>query len=82
MADFIRAIIGLCIGIVVFASLYMSTIKNTALCSGNCTGNVGNPGGANPGVSWSAQEVVLWGLLTIVGIVGLVYAVLNIFGIG
>ena len=64
MADFIRAIIGLTIGVVVFASLYMTTIKTT-----NTT-------------TWTAQEVTLWGLLSIVGIVGLVYAVLNVFGIG
>jgi hypothetical protein len=64
MADFIRAIIGLTIGIVVFASLYMSTVKGT-----NTT-------------TWTAQEVTLWGLLSITGIVGIVYAVLNIFGIG
>jgi hypothetical protein len=64
MADFIRAIIGLTIGIVVFASLYMSTVKTT------------NQSG------WTAQEITLWGLLSIVGIVGIVYAVLNIFGIG
>jgi hypothetical protein len=64
MADFIRAIIGLTIGVVVFASLYMTTIKNTST------------------TGWTAQEVTLWGLLSIVGIVGIVYAVLNVFGIG
>ena len=64
MADFIRAIIGLTIGVVVFASLYMSTVKTTNTSA------------------WTTQEVTLWGLLSIVGIVGIVYAVLNIFGIG
>jgi hypothetical protein len=31
--------------------------------------------------TWSAQEVALWGMLSLAGIVGLVYGVLNIFGI-
>ena len=32
--------------------------------------------------SWTASEVALWGLLSIVGIAGLVYGVLNVFGLG
>ena len=31
--------------------------------------------------TWSASEVSLWGLLTLVGIAGLVYGVLAVFGI-
>ena len=30
---------------------------------------------------WSAAEVALWGLLTIAGIAGIVYGVLNVFGL-
>lgn len=30
---------------------------------------------------WSSSELALWGLLSIVGIAGLVYGVLNVFGI-
>jgi hypothetical protein len=30
---------------------------------------------------WSAAEVALWGLLTISGIAGIVYGVLNVFGL-
>jgi len=30
---------------------------------------------------WSASEIALWGLLTVVAIAGLVYGVLNVFGI-
>jgi hypothetical protein len=30
---------------------------------------------------WATSEVALWGLLTIVGIAGLVYGVLNVFGL-
>jgi len=31
---------------------------------------------------WTTSETALWGLLTIVGIAGLVYGVLNVFGLG
>lgn len=37
--------------------------------------------GANT-TGWTASELALWGLLTIVGIAGLVYGVLNVFGLG
>lgn len=30
---------------------------------------------------WTTSEIALWGLLTICGIAGLVYGVLNVFGI-
>lgn len=32
--------------------------------------------------SWSASEVALWGLLTLAGIAGLVYGVMQVFGLG
>lgn len=31
--------------------------------------------------TWTTQEVALWGILTLSGIIGLVYGVLNVFGI-
>lgn len=31
---------------------------------------------------WSATEVTLWGLLTLLGIVGVAYGVMRVFGIG
>lgn len=31
--------------------------------------------------TWTASEVSMWGLLTLVGIVGLVYGVLQVFGL-
>lgn len=30
---------------------------------------------------WSSGEVALWGLLSLVGIAGLLYGVLNVFGL-
>lgn len=32
--------------------------------------------------AWSASEVSLWGLLTLAGIAGLVYGVMQVFGLG
>ena len=31
--------------------------------------------------SWSASEIAMWGLLSLVGIVGLVFGVLQVFGL-
>lgn len=31
--------------------------------------------------TWEASEVAMWGLLTLVGIVGLVFGVLQVFGL-
>ena len=36
--------------------------------------------GANT-TGWTTAEVALWGLLTIAGIAGIVYGVLNVFGL-
>lgn len=30
---------------------------------------------------WTSAEVALWGLLSLVGIMGLIYGVLNVFGL-
>jgi len=30
---------------------------------------------------WASAEVALWGLLTLVGIAGILYGVLNVFGL-
>jgi len=31
--------------------------------------------------TWETSEIAMWGLLTLVGIVGLVFGVLNVFGL-
>lgn len=31
--------------------------------------------------TWTASEIAMWGLLTLVGVVGLVYGVLQVFGL-
>lgn len=63
MANFIIGIISLTIGVVVIASVFIETVKNTSL------------------VGWSNAEVALWGLLTVSAIAGIVYGVLNVFGL-
>jgi len=63
MANFILGLISLTIGVIVLASVFISTVKAT-----NTTG-------------WSTGEVALWGLLTLVGIAGMLYGVLNVFGL-
>lgn len=63
MANFIMGLISLTIGVIMLASVFISTVKST-----NTTG-------------WSTGETALWGLLTLVGIAGLLYGVLNVFGL-
>jgi len=63
MANFIMGIISLSISVVVLASVFISTIKNT-----NTTG-------------WSTSETTMWGLLTLISIVGILYGVMSVFGI-
>ena len=31
--------------------------------------------------TWSASEIAMWGLLSLIGVVGLLYGVLNVFGL-
>lgn len=63
MANFITGIIGLTIGVVILASVFIVTVKGTNTST------------------WSAAEVALWGLITLVAIAGIVYGVANMFGI-
>lgn len=63
MANFIAGIISLAISLVIFAGVFVTTVKNTNTST------------------WTATEVVLWGTLTIVGIAGMLYGVLNVFGL-
>jgi hypothetical protein len=82
MANFIMGIIGLSIGIVLLSSVFITTVKDTNQTYG-CTTNATPNATINGTVcsSWSTAEIALWGLLTIVGIAGLVYGVLNVFGL-
>lgn len=61
--NMIAGIIGMSLGVVVLANVYIFVVKNTST------------------TNWTAAEVALWGLLTLVGIIGLVYGVLGVFGL-
>ena len=63
MANFILGLISLTIGVIVLASVFITTVKGTNTSS------------------FTAGEVALWGLLTLVAIAGMLYGVLNVFGL-
>jgi hypothetical protein len=65
MSSYIGGLIGLSVGVVILANVYISTVKTT-----NTTE-----------LSFTAAETSMWSLLTLVGIVGFVYGVLNLFGL-
>lgn len=76
MANFIMGLISLTIGVVVLATVFITTIKGTNqtyVCPLNAT--------ANQQCGWTTGEIALWGLLALVGIAGMLYGVLNVFGI-
>lgn len=76
MANFIVGIISLSVSAVVLANVFIVAVKNHTECAyGNCSH------GANPG-NWSGAEAAMWGLLTLIAIVGFVFGVMNVFGIG
>lgn len=64
MANFLTGIISLTLGIVLFASVFMTTLK-----AQNTSG-------------WSTSEVAVWSILGILGIMGMAYGIMNVFGMG
>jgi len=63
MANFIGGIISLSIGVIMMASVFMTTVHDT-----NTSG-------------WTTSEVALWGVVGLVGVVGILYGALNLFGV-
>ena len=79
MANFITGIISLTIGVVILANVYIVTVKGVNQSYG-C--DIWNGSQYNRGVcTWNGAEVAMWGLLTLLGIGGMVYGVMNIFGL-
>lgn len=74
MANFLNGIISLTLSAVVLSGVFISTVKNTNQ-SYVCPANI------SATCTWSAAEIALYGLLTIAGIAGMVYGVLNVFGL-
>jgi hypothetical protein len=77
MANMITGIISITIGALVLASVYMTSIKNTTQ---SATGYYAN-GTYGATIAWSASEVAMWGLLGLLGVVGILYGTLSIFGL-
>jgi len=75
MANFVTGIISLTLGVVVLSGVFLTTVKNA-----NQTATCVLPNGASGTCSWSAGEIALWGLLSIGAIAGMVYGVMNVFG--
>ena len=81
MANFISGIISLTIGVVVLANVFISTIKSTNTGDQNTSANYDCATLDNcTAPAWSTAEVALWGLLSLIGIAGIIYGVMNVFG--
>lgn len=88
MANMVTGIISLTIGVVLLSTFYISTIKATTTCvagtlGANCNGTAGwgtNQTGVG-GYGFTTGETALWGVLVLVGIAGMLYGVMNIFGL-
>lgn len=76
MANFITGIISLSISAVVLASVFIYTVKNT-----NQTYVCYLANGDPSACGWGVSEIALWGLITLVAIAGMVYGVMNVFGL-
>ena len=76
MANFVTGIISLTLGVVVLSGVFLATVKGT-----NQTATCVLPNGAAGTCTWTAGEIALWGLLSIGAIAGMVYGVLNVFGL-
>jgi len=70
MANFLMGLISLTIGVVVLANVFIFTVKNTSLNTNESLG-----------ATWSAAEIAMWGLISLVAVVGMIYGVLNVFGL-
>lgn len=75
MANMITGIISISIGAVLMASVFVATLKGTNQTYIDTSVNSSTTG------TWSTSEIAMWGLISLIGIVGLVYGVLNIFGL-
>ena len=70
---FVQGIISITLSVIVLASVFIPVVKGT---------NTTTPTGVNGSpVSWSAGELALWGVMTIIAIMGLVYGIAQTFGL-
>ena len=75
MANFLTGIISLTLGVVILSGVFITTVKGTNQ-SYTCFN-----GTHNISCAWTAGEIALWGLLSIAAIAGMVYGVMNVFGL-
>jgi hypothetical protein len=84
MANFIIGIISLTIGVVVLANVFLSTAHGvvgnvaTRCLATSWNGSLCN---LNGNATFTLAEYALWGMLGIAAIAGIVYGVLNTFGL-
>jgi len=71
MANLITGIISLTVSAVILASVFISQVKGTNM---TCGGN-------HSTICWSVSEIAMWGLVTLLAIVGMLYGVLTVFGL-
>jgi len=62
------------IGVVILATVFITSVKGA-----NQTYTCGVH--HNETCAWSTGEIALWGLLSLVGIAGMLYRILNVFGL-
>ena len=86
MTNFVAGIISLTIGVVVMAHVFIVTVKGTNTTGAPVitgTNPVCTPGAlvncTLPG-TWTGAETALWGLLSLIGIAGIIYGVMSVFG--
>ncbi len=82
----ITGIISITIGAVILASVFMTSVKavnTTGTCVGvNSSGfDCSTMENATQLGAWTTAEIAMWGLLSLIGVVGLLYGVLNVFGL-
>ena len=87
MANFITGIISLTLGVVMLANVLIYSVKNTNTSGrpvithpdSNCT--AGYLVNCSYTSVWTSGEIAMWGLVSLVAIAGMIYGVLNVFGI-
>lgn len=77
MESMMKGIISITISAIILANVFVSQVKATNR-SYTCLNGSGFMTGT---CSWTSSETVLWNLLTLLGIVGMVYGALGVFGI-
>ena len=77
--NFISGIISLTIGIVMISGVVITTVKGTNTATG---GTCWYANGTSYTCSWSAAEIALFGLISLVSIAGIVYGAAQVFGLG